>query len=115
MSQKEFDNIMRMAGKADDVANISISNLKDILKRQLSHIDDNYRFTKLGLSNDEIIDWISNIISKKSWKLKNGDNTIVSKINGETVTIRVNVANGALRNVNAFPWESPRVLWNLIE
>ncbi len=61
-----------------------------------------------------VADKIWQSIQKSSNSLQNWSNQILTTINNQLVTIRVEIQNGTVRNVNAFVGDATRKIWNFI-
>ncbi len=60
----------------------------------------------------------SDIVGKardKTGRLRDGDNTIILKMNGHDATVQANIRNGELRSMDIFPKTSNRQGQNVID
>ncbi len=88
--------------------------VESIISRDLSHINAGGRFEKIGINEDLLSKQIFSLFNKYETKLKNGNNLIVTKINGQDVSIKIFMDNGIPKSVNAYPGISGRATTNTI-
>jgi RHS repeat-associated protein len=89
-----------------------VRNIGNVVRNNSSHIFSAKHIKSgimnLGSSKDDILINIANTIERNSLKLKEGFNQIVTKMNGETATVRAFVKDGELVSANAFKGTSNR-------
>jgi ribosomal protein S20 len=89
--------------------------IDDIVKQGIGHSTARERFTKIGISDELLISHTNSITKKYTSNLQEGMNNILTKINGQDVTIRINVHKGNIRSITSQPAFSNRAnLQNVI-
>lgn len=92
-----------------------IAKLRDSFNKYQGHIfHPKHNFSKIGSDKRAIFNKLVDIVSECKDQLVNGDNNIITKINGEIVTIRIHIENNVIMNMDAFVGTSNRVVDHLI-
>lgn len=99
-------------------ASIAANNLAKSAEKEIvanaTHIFAKGRFDSIG-SQQEVTAGIVDSVRNSAGRLVEGNNTVTTLINNQSVTVRVRLQEGALSNINAFPGTSTRTLGNVID
>lgn len=84
------------------------------MKVFLRHAFSNNRHTDLGMSNQEITNKAMSLIEKNRTLLKEGDNTLIGKVNGIEKSFKAYMKNEKVISINMYPGISNRSIGTVI-
>jgi len=109
---------MLVGAATEKLASVAANSLAKSAEQEVvanaAHIFAKGRFKSVG-SQQEVTAGIVDSVRNSAGRLVEGNNTVTTLINNQSVTVRIRLQGGTLSNINAFPGTSTRALGNVID